>query len=87
MKSVSEMMEEYMMSWDTYLRCCIRKVGGDGLVCIEGECGCSIDDLRPCGMGYDEMTECYPAKGKMGMFEGSECMVYHKIEDKEADDA
>ena len=81
-KSVSDIIENHRAKELQLVKDYILSVGGDGLVC-PGECGCSIDDLFSCGLSIDEeLYECVPAKGKMGEWEGMECMVYFKIDDK-----
>ena len=32
----------------------INEAGADGLVNVDAECGCSKDDLWPCGSPYDD---------------------------------
>jgi hypothetical protein len=38
----------------------LRKVGADGL-CFDG-CGCSVDDLMPCGGDTGGVRDCEPAR-------------------------
>lgn len=81
MKSASEIVEEHRNKEIDVLREYIKSVGGDGLVC-PGECGCGIDDLITCGVSIpDELDECYPAKSKLGMWEGIKGPVFYKIEE------
>ena len=86
MKSVSELISEHRAKEIQVVKDYIISKGGDGLVCCECECGCRIDDLIPCEMDADEMTECYPAKGKMGEYEGYPSMIYYEIEEATSDE-
>lgn len=79
MKTVAQLIEEHRGKETQLITDYIKSVGGDGLVCI-GECGCGLDGLIPCGLESDELNECYPAKGKMGEWEGMPSMVYYKVE-------
>lgn len=83
MKSVAELIEEHRDKEKELVKDHIRSVGGDGLV-NPGECGCGFDDLMCCDMCFpEEYDDCYPAKGKMGTWEGDPCMLYTKIEEAE----
>jgi len=86
LKSIEEMEVEYAEGAADFIRARIRELGGDGVVSPD-VCGCSLDEFPACCCDLYELDECYPAKGRMGEWEGMKCMLYHKLGEEEENGA
>ena len=58
-------VNDIVMEW-------LKERGYDGLFNSDGECGCLVDDLAPCGEG---MSTCVPGYKRMGR-DDEECDWY-----------
>ena len=56
-------MPDQIITVETIVRDKLKELGADGLCLPDGECGCGLDDLAPCGDGFPE--SCRPAWKKI----------------------